>query len=495
MSDWKNVFFDQIPTYIGILNETLAKDYPPKQLGEYVKISGGYSFKSIEYKEKGVPIIRISDFQNEEVILNNVKYYNEHLSLEKYELKTGDIIIALTGGTIGKLAIVQPNLGKLYLNQRVGKFDIIDSNNILDEYCYWLARGVGAEIKKIAWGGAQPNVSGKQIEKMKFIFPEKVIQNQIASFFKDLRNNKIEKRIYFDEECEKKIIESQNTGFDIDSLSTQITRQQSLQKKLRQTILQEAIEGKLTKQWREENTNVEPASVLLKKIKAEKARLVAEKKIKKAKPIPPIEKDEIPFEIPKSWEWCRLGEICLHITDGTHHSPNNLKNGAYKYITAKNIKPFGIDISKITYVSEKDHNNIYNRCNPQLGDLLLIKDGATTGIATINDFVEPFSMLSSVALIKVPKIILNKYILHGIRSKYFYNTMRKDMSGVAITRITLTKINDFKIPIPPLSEQKEIVKKADHLFAICDELEGEINDSKANADMLMQAVLKEAFAQ
>ncbi|MDW0467796.1 restriction endonuclease subunit S, partial [Mannheimia haemolytica] len=103
---------------------------------------------------------------------------------------------------------------------------------------------------------------------------------------------------------------------------------------------------------------------------------------------------EPPFEIPESWVWVRLGDICLKITDGTHHSPPNIDKSDFLYITAKNIKKDGLDLSKISYVTKEIHNEIFSRCNPEKGDILYIKDGATTGVSIINTLNEPFSMLS-----------------------------------------------------------------------------------------------------
>ncbi len=296
---------------------------------------------------------------------------------------------------------------------------------------------------------------------------------------------------------EQKIIVKKLKGIESEEndLKQEISQQQTWLKKLRQQILQEAIEGKLTKDWRAENPNTEPAKELLKRIQAEKQQLIKDKKIKAQKPLPAISEDEKPFELPDSWAWCRLGNICNKITDGTHHSPSNTVSGDFKYITAKDIKYDGVNLSKITYVSKINHNEIYSRCNPEYGDLLLIKDGATTGVSTLNNLHEPYSMLSSVALLKISSLLVEKYILQGIRSKYFYKTMRKGMSGVAITRITLKKINYFIIPLPPLAEQKAIVTKVEKLLGICDKLETQITTNQTHAAQLMQAVLKEAFTQ
>lgn len=240
-------------------------------------------------------------------------------------------------------------------------------------------------------------------------------------------------------------------------------------KELKGLILQLAVQGKLTAKWRAENPDVEPASVLLERIKAEKAKLVAEKKIRKEKVLPPIE--EVPFEVPEGWEWEFLGNLAVKITDGTHHSPTNDSNGTYKYVSAKNIKNNGVQLSNITYVSEEAHEEIYSRCNPEFGDILYIKDGATTGICCINNLEEEFSMLSSVALIKNSREFVNEYLLGVFRSPYYYDLMRAGMSGVAITRVTLKKLKNSIVPLPPLAEQKAIVQVVDQLFQEVEQLE------------------------
>ena len=240
-------------------------------------------------------------------------------------------------------------------------------------------------------------------------------------------------------------------------------------KKLRELILSLAMQGKLVPQ----DASDQPASELLKEIEAEKKKLIKEGKIKKQEPLPPIKPEEMPYEVPTGWEWVRLGEVANKITDGTHHSPPNTEVGEYKYITAKNIKNDGINLSSVTFVTEEIHRDIYSRCNPQKGDILYIKDGATTGIVTINELEEEFSMLSSVALIKLPKKLLQTFLVSVMRSPLIYKGIRNDMSGVAITRVTLTKINDVIVPLPPLAEQKRIVAKIDQLMALCDKLEVE----------------------
>jgi type I restriction enzyme S subunit len=148
-----------------------------------------------------------------------------------------------------------------------------------------------------------------------------------------------------------------------------------------------------------------------------------------------------------------------------------MSEGDFLYITAKNIKEDGVKLDNVSYVSSKVHEEIYARCNPEPGDILYIKDGATTGIVTVNNLEEPFSMLSSVALLKLPPCIFNQLVVLFLRSPFFYEQMRSFMKGAAITRVTLKRMGPALLPLPPLAEQHRIVAKVDELMALLDRLE------------------------
>lgn len=177
-----------------------------------------------------------------------------------------------------------------------------------------------------------------------------------------------------------------------------------------------------------------------------------------------------PSSLPANWIWTQLGDVLLKLTDGTHHSPPNLPSGDFLYVSAKNIKQHGVSLHSVSYVTAAEHRDIFARCNPTKGDVLYVKDGATTGVVTINDLDEPFSMLSSVALLKVPKGIYNRLLVAFLRSPFFYDQMRGFMKGAALPRVTLKRMAPAVLPLPPLAEQHRIVAKVDELLAVCDQL-------------------------
>lgn len=216
-------------------------------------------------------------------------------------------------------------------------------------------------------------------------------------------------------------------------------------------ILHKAFTGELTKQWRRENGVSD-----------------------------------------ESWEEKNLGDVCSKITDGTHNSPTNSLTGEYMYVTAKNIKDTGIDLSNITYVTKEIHKEIYSRCDVVYGDVLYIKDGATAGIATINTLKEEFSMLSSVALIRADlKLATNEFIKTYLN--YRKKEILKNISGSAITRLTLSKIKNIAISLPTLPEQHEIVRLIDDLLARERSAQQATEQALAGIDLMKKSILARAF--
>jgi len=278
-----------------------------------------------------------------------------------------------------------------------------------------------------------------------------------------------------------------------EDLEEEIQTQQELLKKLRQSILQEAIEGKLTKEWREKNPDVESASVLLEKIKQEKEQLVKEKKIKKQKSLPPISEDEKPFEIPESWEWCRLGDIGFALRG---KSPKYDKNSSLLAINQKCVRWGHVDLTHGKGIKKDWFDTLDTSILTQQNDILVNSTGeGTIGRAALIDFQTINYIYDSHVLLFRSIFMSSYYIMKFINSDLGQKQI-DDSKGAKSTKQTelgVEKLRALKIPLPPRKEQKEIVKKIENLFAVCDALEKEVQSSKKSSEQLMQAVLKEAF--
>ena len=260
--------------------------------------------------------------------------------------------------------------------------------------------------------------------------------------------------------------------------------EQEFPDKLKKSILQYAIEGKLVKQ----NPNDEPASILLERIKQEKERLVKEGKIKcdknesyiyqgddknyYEKVIKSNRKIDISnntFEIHSNWVWCSLSQLSKQITDGTHKTPN-YKNSGIPFLSIANISSGKYD-NKPKYISLIEHNQLIKRCNPEIDDILLCRIG-TLGKPYINKLNFEYSIFVSLALIKLidkKMVYYVKYVLDSPNT-YSFIDLIKVGGGTHTFKINVEDLNTFPIPLPPLNEQKMIVNKLDIILKKIDDL-------------------------
>ncbi|OYQ42427.1 hypothetical protein CHU94_03050 [Rhodoferax sp. TH121] len=255
---------------------------------------------------------------------------------------------------------------------------------------------------------------------------------------------------------------------------------------LEQTILQLAVRGLLVPQ----DPQDEPASELLKKIRAEKDKLIAQGKIKRDKPQPPIAEDEQPFALPQGWEWATMDGLASQITDGAHHTPTYIAEGV-PFLSVKDLSSGFIDFSDTRFISSQSHEDLAKRCNPEMGDVLLTKIG-TTGIAVVVDTPRAFSLFVSVALIKLPSVSVDRDFLSLVINSPFVRQQSEDgTEGVGNKNLVLRKIKAFQIPIPPLAEQSRIVTRVAQLRRLCADLRQRLIASQSTQAHLAEALVQE----
>ncbi|WP_038908622.1 restriction endonuclease subunit S [Dickeya oryzae] len=260
---------------------------------------------------------------------------------------------------------------------------------------------------------------------------------------------------------------------------------------LKQTILQLAVMGKLVPQ----DPNDEPASELLKRIEQEKAQLVKEGKIKKQKPLPLINDDEKPFELPEGWETVYMQDISELITDGTHKTPKYTESGR-PFVSAQCVKPFKFMPGNCRFVSEDDYQQYIKNRKPELNDILLSRVGAGIGESAVIDSDLEFAIYVSTGLIKPMKRNINSHYLvlwlnspigREFSSKYTYG------KGVSQGNLNLSLIRSFLVSLPPRLEQERIVSRVDELFSICDILKSRLQSAQQTqlhlADALTDAAV------
>ena len=196
-------------------------------------------------------------------------------------------------------------------------------------------------------------------------------------------------------------------------------------------------------------------------------------------------------EFDGDWTKYKIAEVTEYLVDGTHFSPKST-DGEFKYITSKNIRNDGLDLTNISYISKDEHESIYKRCKVQLGDILLTKDGANTGNCCLNTLDEEFSLLSSVAVLRGKNQSFdNNFILQILQSDLGQNMIVSSMSGQAITRITLTKLKDYSFHFPEFKEQTKI---ASFLSAV-DEKIAQLSQKHQLLSQYKQGMMQKLFSQ
>lgn len=279
---------------------------------------------------------------------------------------------------------------------------------------------------------------------------------------------------------------------EISELLTINNKNESYISKLRQQILQEAVQGKLVKQ----DLKDEPASVLLKKIKTEKDKLVKQGKIRKERLLKPISDDEIPYDLPNGWEWVRLGEIVKIFAGNSFDSHDfNDKEGV------KAIKITNVGVGE--FIETEDYLPVsflkkYEDFKVCKGDIIisLTRPYISAGLKVcICPESYDLSLLNQrVASIKKTEKINFNYLYLFLRTNYVLNKFKSRFGKAGLQpNLKMGDLIDLEFPLPPLSEQKRIVEQVDKLMTYCDELEKQIKESQENSEMLMESVLKESF--
>ncbi len=474
--------------------ESLPIGWKETVLGEILFLKNGFAFKSNSYQDAGTPVIRISDIQDGVVTTKVSIRIKASEEFNNYFVHKGDILIAMSGATTGKFGIYKQD-DLAFQNQRVGNFRLYSDELVNKKIIFFLLGNLKREIEKKAYGGAQPNISGKNIENLKFNLPPLPEQHKIVAKIEELFS-------------------------ELDNGIENLKKAREQLKTYRQAVLKYAFEGKLTEEWRtrrkEAGNPPEPTKKLMEQIKKERENYYQKqfedwkkacekaKSNGKKKPTKPKTPKELPLltekelvelpALPAGWCWKKFGEVCEKIFDGTHFSPQNFIEGDYKYVTAKNIKESRIDLDNITYVSEDVHDEIYSKADVKKNDVLYIKDGVKTGIAAVNYLEEEFSLLSSVGVFRTNQnYISSKYLCHYLNSPITRNRMLSNVAGVAITRLTLVKLNHSYFAFAPKDEQIQIVQEIESRLSVCDQLEQTIEDSLKKAEAVRQSILKKAF--
>ena len=389
-----------------------------------------------------IKMVRISDIQDGKVLWDTVPYCEiREEEIPTYLLQKNDILFARTGGTVGKSYLVKDvpeesiYAGYLICTRYSSLLCPEYMKYFMESLLYW------DQLRNGTIATAQPNCNGKTLSKMILPLPPLAEQKRIVAKIEELLP-------YVDRYAaayEK--LEQFNAKFPED---------------MKKSILQYAIQGKLVEQRPEEGTGEE----LYRQIQTEKKRLIKEGKIKKEKPLPEIAEDEIPFDIPESWKWCRLSDV-IDVRDGTHDSPKYVPVGI-PLVTSKNLVNGVIDYGNVKYITQEDADKINVRSMVDDDDILFAMIGSIGNPVLVKKDRE--FCIKNMALFK-------RFANTDISMRYVYwflfyaqYKLKKEATGGVQSFISLSRFREYLIPLPPVAEQNRIVAKLEEILPLCERL-------------------------
>lgn len=394
-----------------------------------------YGYTASASESGNAHLLRITDIQNDKVNWSHVPYCTVTESeLKTYKLNNRDILIARTGGTVGKTYIVDAiDVDSVFASYliRVVPSELIDERYLkyyLQAPFYW------EQIVTKAIGTGQPNINGTSLKNLLVSLPPLAEQRRIVAKVDELM------ALCDELEAEEKRLDALEAHFA---------------EYMPKAILQAAVQGKLVPQ----NPHDEPASELLKCIQHRKAQLVKEGKLKKGKPLSPVTDDEIPYDLPEGWEWCRLGSITNVIMG---QSPQGDSVGE-----AGN----GIEFhqGKIAFSDKYLQPSSYRTVSPSKiapANSVLLSVRAPVGAVNITKRM--ICIGRGLCAIE-PLCSMDCYFLF-----YFVKSMERSFveqsTGTTFIAVTGEVVNNQLFPLPPFAEQQRIVAKMDELMALCNEL-------------------------
>ena len=404
-----------------------------------------YGYNASAQSQGRIKMVRISDIQDGKVLWDTVPYCNiSEEEIDTYLLKENDILFARTGGTVGKSFLVdtvpEDAIYAGYLI-RTRYSDLLCPQylkSFMGTQLYW------NQLRNGTIATAQPNCNGQTLSKMILPLPPLEEQYRIVA--------KIEELLPFADryaEAYEKL-EKFNANFPED---------------MKKSILQHAIQGKLVEQRPEEGT----AEELYKQIQEEKEKLIKEGKVKKEKPLAEITEEEIPFDIPESWKWVRVGGLFSHNTGKAMNSsakkvdkPGTIR----KFITTSNVYWNALDLESVKEMFFSDDE--LERCTITKGDLLMCEGGAYYGRTAIWNYDYDICFQNHVHRLR-PYLKLD--LLYFYYVFYFYrNTGMMQSKGTAMPGLSSTALHEMIVPLPPYEEQKRIVAKIEELLPYCEQL-------------------------
>ncbi len=457
------------------------------------------------YVSTGVKFLRSQNVWNEGLRLEGVAYIPPatHAKMSGTVVVANDLLFNITGASIGRCAVVPSDFDEANVSQHVTilRTVIPALNAFLHKVL--VSRHVQQTVMDVQVGVSREGLSIAKLGQFLIPVPPLVEQSRIVTRVEELMQlcDALEAQGQLEAEQHARLVstlfgsllQSDNPEALADNWQRIATHFDLLLDRpeavdaLEQTILQLAVRGLLVPQ----DPTDEPASVLLQKIRTEKDHLIAQGKIKRDKPLPPITDEDKPFELPQGWEWVRVADLCSMVTDGEHLTPTRCDDATQvPLVTAKNVRHEVMDYRVTDYVPRDIAEKCWQRCKPLVGDILMVSVGATLGRLCV--LREPLDM------VLVRSVTVLRPVHVGVSVDFFALRLMSQDSQAEIWRevkqsaqpcLYLAKSVALKIALPPLDEQSRIVTRVNELRALCADLRERLKKTRSVQSHLADALV------
>ena len=484
-----------------------------QNLQEVVFFQEGPGIRNWQFRDQGIKLLNVQNIVGDSLVLNNTNKYVEKEEFEQtyshFQVEEGDLLFASSGGSWGKSAWFKDEGYPVMLNTSMIRLRFFSSKWFPDYLKSFISSEFFKDQMREQLVGIQPNFGSTHLSRVYIPIPpleeQKAIVEVVNKLFAevDQLESLTKERITLKEDFVTSALKQLSTrdtstewAFLKEHFSTFFTEKSNI-KKLRESILQLAVQGKLTSDWRRLNPETEHASLLLARIRKEKEQLVKEKKIKKENPLPKISHEEIPYELPEGWVWCRLGEITDIIAGASFKSGDFNESGGAKCVKITNagVREF---VETNDYLPENFQKKYPNYLIKK-GDLILaltrpyIKDGLKISVCPLS-YHNSLLNQRVAAIRSMTEEIHQPYIFSFIQSPKVLNHYKSMFDNKSQQpNMKMGDITELLISLPPLEEQKAIIEKVNSLMDLCDELVATIEISKTTQEKWMESSLREVF--
>jgi len=428
------------------------KEGVPSIGGEHINENGGFRFEAIKFVPR-----------------NFFKQMNHG------QIQTGDILIVKDGATTGKVALVREDFpyNPAVVNEHVFICRPVEGVYPPFLFHFLFSKGGQDRILENFRGSAQGGINQSFAQGTTVPLAPLPEQKRIVTKVGDLLAR-------------------------VNSAKERLNKVSIILKRLRQAVLSAACSGRLTADWREYNKENSAQELVPKILNLRRSFLEINRKVglrtRYKEPIEPAY--ELEFETPDTWCLSTVDQLTLLVTKGSSPKWQGFEytDGGLPFIRSQNVLWGNLDLSDVAYlppVFNKSHkNSIIHQ-----GDILLNLVGASVGRCTIaTQAIEGANCNQAVAIIRlVPDGMLNKFLVYFLLSPYAQEHIHETKADVARANFNLDDIRPMVVPVPPLSEQQEIVRRVEAMFKVVDTVENRVEAAKVRAERLTQAILAKAF--